>query len=504
MRRKHVLIILGLLICLGVEGRLDAPRVAVDIEDSGGCTTAVIAGSATANGRPLLWKNRDHVEVHQEIAYFDDGLYPYVTVVNAEDSTQAWGGVNSTGFAIEDANNRNVPDTVSGPDDDGFIIKLALQTCRTVDDFQAILDSTSVVGHTRPAIFGVIDSAGGASMFETFPHHYVRYDASDTVSAPLGILVRANFSYAGDSSNLHGLYRHDRAKALLESAATAGSLSVHYLCRTVARDLRTTDLFDPYPLPYEGREANLPWGCISFRGGISNTYTVSGCIVEGVQSGENPALATLWAFPMAVEFGVALPFWVTAGRTPQEVNGNPTAPLCDEGLRLKALAQLGLEEYKALNTYILVDGCGGGLHMTTFPLEDSVFCRADSALAVWRAAGEPDSAGMAELTAQLADMAYATLSDWPQPGDVSAQPLPIDDLTAHFSDDQGSVLRWSDIVMDIIGLPMTPSGYEIWKYEDYPLAADAGDSLGFTADTFFVIPGQAEDLRAFFEVRTVR
>jgi hypothetical protein len=408
------------------------------------------------------------------------------------------------GFAIEDANSRNVPDTVPGPDDDGFIMKLALQTCQTVDDFQAILDSTSIIGHTRPAIFGVIDAAGGASMFETFAHDYVRYDASDTVSAPLGILVRANFSYAGDSINQHGLYRHNRAKALLESAANTDSLIVRYLCRTVARDLRTTDTFDPYPLPFEGHEGNLLWGCISFTGGISNMYTVSACIVEGVTPEENPALATLWAFPMAIEFGVALPFWVAAGTTPPEVNGHPTALLCNEGLRLKALAQRGVDAYGAINTYFLVDEQGGGLHMTTFPLEDSIFSRADSALAVWRATDEPDSARMAELTAQLAQAAYAALSVWPRPGDVVVQPCRVENLTAYFSDAQGVVLRWPAVVKDIIGLPMTPSGYAVWQYDDYPVTPNTGDSLGFTSDTFFVIQGYMNDSTALFGVQTQR
>lgn len=174
--------------------------------DWGGCTTAVISESATASGRPLLWKNRDVLQPHQEIVYFNDGQFDYITIANASDSTQAWGGVNSAGFAIEDANNRNTSDTVQGPDDDGRICKLALQTCQTVDDFQAILDSTSVVGHTRPAIFGVIDAEGGAAMFETFPYSYVRYDADDPEDAPDGVLVRSNYSYAGDSTGWHGAY----------------------------------------------------------------------------------------------------------------------------------------------------------------------------------------------------------------------------------------------------------------------------------------------------------
>jgi hypothetical protein len=503
-RWNLALAILSALICLRIGERPDVVREVIDPQDSSECTTAVIAGSATANGRPLLWKNRDRNLANQEIVWFNDGLYPYVTIVNAGDSTQAWGGVNSMGFAVEDANSSNVPDTIPGQDDDGLIMKLALQTCQTVDDFQAILDSTSIIGNTRPAIYGVIDATGGASMFETFPHSYVRYDASDTACAPLGILVRANFSYAGDTSSQQGLYRHDRAKALLESAASGDFLTSHFICRTVARDLRNSDSLDPYPLPYEGQQGNLPWGFISFTEGVSRSYTVSACIVEGVLPEENPALATMWAFPMAVEFGVALPFWAVAGNTPPEVNGSVTAPLCNEGIRLKTLAQKGAELAGAINTYFLVDGQGGGLLLKTFPLEDCAFHQADSALALWRAMDEPDSAGMAELTAQLAQMTFAALNGWPRPGDVFLQPHSVVNLTAGFTEAQGLVLRWPAVRKDIIGMPITPSGYEIWRYDDYPPTVVTGDSLGFTADTVFVVERVPEELKGFFDVRTVR
>ena len=180
-------------------------------DDRGECTTAVIRGSATANGRPLLWKNRDVSYPDQEIIHFRASPYSFVSIITAGDTTQAWGGVNETGFAVEDATNLNTSDQVAGPDDDGIIIKLALTRCRTVADFQAILDSTQVPGHTQPAIFGVIDAQGDAAIFETFAHSYVRYNASDSAAAPLGVLVRSNFSYAGSATGRVGVYRHDRA-----------------------------------------------------------------------------------------------------------------------------------------------------------------------------------------------------------------------------------------------------------------------------------------------------
>lgn len=464
----------------------------------GECTTAVIAGWATASGRPLLWKNRDVSFPNQEIVYFEDGLYPYVTITTAGDSTQAWGGVNAAGFAIEDANNWNTPDTVQGAEDDGTIIKLALRTCATVEQFQSILDSTQVGGHTVPAIFGVIDAAGGAAMFETFAHSYIRYDANDPDDAPLGILVRSNFSYAGSAGGRIGVYRHNRAKELIEAAARSSLLTAKYICRTVARDLRISDDFDPYPLPFEGQQGNLPRGWINTYGATCRRLSVSACVIEGVTPGENPLLATMWAFPMAVQYGVALPFWVAGGETPPEVNGDSTAPLCDIGLRIKAIAQHYDGFRDTLDTYILNNGVGGGIHATTFPLEDTIFARAEARLALWRDTTQFSRWDMAHLTAELARMAYDSLVNWPGPGDLIAPPRAPRDLTARFTTSGDVRLRWSAVTEDTLGAEITPTGYTIWRAMD---ADGSFDSVGFTAETEFVMPCEAE--RGFFRVRAV-
>ncbi|MDD5088877.1 MAG: carcinine hydrolase/isopenicillin-N N-acyltransferase family protein [bacterium] len=466
--------------------------------DEGECTTAVIAGFATASGRPLLWKNRDVSLPDQEIVYFEDGRYPYVTITTAGDSTQAWGGVNAAGFAVEDANNWNTADTVQGPEDDGTIIKLALRTCATVEDFQAILDSTSVAGHTQPAIFGVIDAAGGAAMFETFAHSYLRYDANDPEDAPRGILVRSNFSYAGSTSGRIGVYRHDRSKELIEAAARSSQLTAKYICRTVARDLRISETFDPYPLPYEGQQGNLPRGWINTYGATCRRLSVSGCVVEGVTPGENPLLATLWAFPMAVQYGVALPFWVAGGETPAEVNGDSTAPLCDIGLRIKARAQHYDGFCDTLDTYILNNGVGGGIHATTFPLEDTIFARAEARIATWRDTTRFSKWDMARLTAELARLAYDSLSGWPGPGDLIAPPRAPQNLTAWFTVSHDVQLRWSAVTQDTLGAEIAPRGYTIWR------AISAGgpfESVGFTAETEFTMPCETE--REFFRVTAV-
>ena len=39
------------------------------------CTTCIIAGKATKDGRPLLLKNRDSDELQNKLMYFNDGIY---------------------------------------------------------------------------------------------------------------------------------------------------------------------------------------------------------------------------------------------------------------------------------------------------------------------------------------------------------------------------------------------------------------------------------------------
>ncbi|MBU1920629.1 hypothetical protein KKG66_07270, partial [bacterium] len=463
------------------------------------CTTAVISGSATASGRPLLWKNRDRSIEDQEVVYFNDGLYPYVTITNAGDSIEAWGGANSTGFAIEDANNWNTTDP-AGPDDDGTIIKLALQTCVTVDDFQDILDSTSIAGHTEPAIFGVIDAFGGAAMFETFVDSYVRYDADDPEDAPLGVLVRSNWSYAGSTQGRLGVFRHNRSKDFIEAAVEGDSLDLMYMLQTVMRDLHPETGFNPYPLPTQTQFGSLPLGWTSTYGAICRRLSVSGLVVEGILPGEDPLLTTCWIIPMAEQYGVALPFWVAAGLTPEKVNGDSTAPLSDEGLRIKAFAQHADWFHDSLDTYILYDGLGGGLHTTTFPLEEYVVARTNDSLDLWRSQGIVPAASMSSLSSELADSVYAVLSQWPRPGDSMLPPKPIGDLTIAIEEGVGLILNWSAVTENTHDLPLQGVEYSIWRYSEYP-AAGSEIFLDRITETVFTIPENEISDSAFFEVR---
>ena len=84
--------------------------IAIVVGDLSACTTAVISGKHTKDGRPLLWKHRDTWAVNNKIMQFDDGKYVYTGLVNSKDSQgkSVWIGYNETGFGIMNSASYNL------------------------------------------------------------------------------------------------------------------------------------------------------------------------------------------------------------------------------------------------------------------------------------------------------------------------------------------------------------------------------------------------------------
>ncbi len=376
------------------------------------CTTAIISGEVTADGRPLLWKNRDVSNPEQEFAYFDDGEFEYVTNTYTGQVDDAWGGVNSVGFAIENSTALNLPDSVEGPDDDGRIMKLALQTCRTVDDFIGILDATNEVGRTTPSNYGVIDAEGGAAVFEAGFNSYLRFDATDSDVAPDGFLVRTNFAYSGVDTGRIGKWRHDRAYQLILDAIEDESLTPQYLFQTVMRDI-SLETLNPYPLPFDSvyQAGGLPWGIIPDHSAINRDITRSAIIVQGILNDENPLLSTTYAVCGEPIVTVPVPLWVHAAGTPVELNGDSTALLCDLAKQFVQFVYSSIHANDALNTFQLLDGAGNGVLKLTNPVADTIFSRTQAALDNWRE-DLPEGETVADFQNEQAGYVYETLNDW--------------------------------------------------------------------------------------------
>ena len=312
------------------------------------CTTAVISGRATADGRPLLWKNRDTSStLHNEVVLLESEGYRALAVVNAGERQAVWMGVNSAGFCIENSLSRDLADSTAedapsgagaegesaaaeeaataqaaprGPGNGSFM-RLALQRCATVDDFRRLLEETNVTGRATTANFGVIDAHGGAAMFETSPTAFTMYDANDPATAPQGYIVRSNFAMTAqelpptpESKQVGDIYageRYLRACSLID-AVRAGSpnqaVDVRYVLRSLTRDLADAS-GNPFPGTVNGAVGGLP-PIIDTQHTISRTTTVSAAVFHGVRAGEAPELTTMWTMLGDPKFSIAVPCWV--------------------------------------------------------------------------------------------------------------------------------------------------------------------------------------------------
>ena len=96
---------------------LSVMLVCVAVVDAAACTSAIISGSLTADGRPILWKHRDTSDLNNKVERIDAaGKIPYVALFNSSDKEckEAWMGMNDAGFAIMNTASYNLKnDTVS-------------------------------------------------------------------------------------------------------------------------------------------------------------------------------------------------------------------------------------------------------------------------------------------------------------------------------------------------------------------------------------------------------
>jgi hypothetical protein len=308
------------------------------------CTSAVIAGKATHDGRPILWKQRDTGTLENKLVFHaaqSAGPYAFLGVHNLDDTINAemYMGSNAAGFAIMNTQSYNLeyPRYRGKMDEEGIVMKKALATCATLADFEALLRETSGKRGVE-ANFGVIDASGGAAYYETDPYAFTKYDANDPSVAPHGYLLRTNFSVSGTSDKGLGNIRYQTECDLFAQAFSGEGLTVNFILKDATACLRQSltrvDLARG-PLPESAEEPSF----VSFADFIPRHSTAASLIIEGVAPGEDPSLTTLWlvlGFPLTTP---VLPLWVKyADVVPGQLfarNGHPSA-INDASLKLKS------------------------------------------------------------------------------------------------------------------------------------------------------------------------
>ena len=130
------------------------------------CTTGLVDKKFATNKRAILWKNRDSSHRMNEVVLFDYGDVKFIGLINNNDTTQVWSGVNNYGFAIMNSESRdlvNLNGDSTRYDDEGVLMKAALRQCKTIDDFEKFLEAGNKTGRKVTSNFGVIDADGRAA-----------------------------------------------------------------------------------------------------------------------------------------------------------------------------------------------------------------------------------------------------------------------------------------------------------------------------------------------------
>lgn len=292
------------------------------------CTSAIISGKKTLSGRPLLWKHRDTgcLDNRVELIKGHDDCYEFVAIFDATDpcDTAAWTGFNEEGFAIMNTasynlNNDDVPE--SQMDREGVVMKLALEHCVTVDDFERLLQSLPKPLGVE-ANFGVIDAMGNGAYFETGNYTYKKYDLAD---APDGVLIRTNYSYSGRTDEGMGYVRHENEKYLLAPHIEAGDFTPAVFTEEISRTFYHSLLKKDFT--HSGDEWLVDQDFIPRR------ISTASIVIEGVLADEPWCLTTMWIAlgypPCAETFAARLG---VAGGVPENLKGsgdNNHSPQCD-------------------------------------------------------------------------------------------------------------------------------------------------------------------------------
>ncbi|MFC1545156.1 hypothetical protein ACFL44_00520 [Gemmatimonadota bacterium] len=384
-----------------VAGSAGADRQAAQEE----CTIGAAVGSATADGRPMIWKTRDWSEINNEIFWNQGEKYHFLSVGNAG-SPNTLMGLNECGFAILNSVSSDLP-RGSGPLNNATMQSLALGTCATIEEFEALLKQTDATGRSTQANFAVMDSTGRAAIFETAGNEYWKYEAGDPRVAPEGYVLRTNFAMNGGGRG--GIERYNRTTALIPDLHADGGISYFDILRTQMRDF-SDQASIPVELPISGSVSGGPDGYWPTSVSICRSSSVSAAVFHGVRAGEPAISSTMWTLLGQPATTITVPYWAI-GDVPPEANGPRTAPLCDEANRIRAIL-FGQERFsRYINTHMLEDGQGGGLWRVTFAAEDSIFTATDLLLDGFRR-GTISRSEMLEKEHALADYAWRILKGW--------------------------------------------------------------------------------------------
>lgn len=368
------------------------------IDTTMACTSAVISGKITPDGRPLLWKHRDTDFERNNVKHFKGGLYSFIGIVNSadDDPREVWIGTNEKGFSIMNTQSYNLVEAKPGEERgeaNGRIMFRALEVCATVEDFKTFLDTIPKPSFIE-ANFGVIDAGGEGGMFEVDHYKYAYYDVNNPKDAPNGYIARTNYSFSGKVNEGGGYVRFMQEDKILMPASATKEITPAWifseLSRSFANPLLGVDL--------KSGEFNRPKGTGWFvdQDFIARRSTASSVVIQGVKSGEHPSLTTMWTVLGYPPVSVAIPVWAKGSddQLPVLLKRNKktkSAKLCEKTIALRdnvfAYNQ-GMGSNRYFNWELLYNAAQKGYMQVLAPVEEEIFRRTNEELERWRKKGK--------------------------------------------------------------------------------------------------------------------
>ena len=384
------------------------------LEPAWACSSAVISGKVTPDGRPLLWKNRETGHLRNHMVYVKGEKYDFVADVNSDNFPklkEAWVGSNVAGFALMNTQSYNlvrgdIADDDRGPKN-GDVIYRALEVCATVADFCHFLDTIQKPSGIE-ANFGVIDAQGGAAMFEVDEHSYKMFDANDPNVAPHGYVARTNFSNGGELNLGYGYVRYLEVDRVLSKACAMGGITPQLIFTDIARSFRNNIL----DIDLRSGDFNYPKtsGWFTDQDFIPRNNTSCSIVVQGVKKGENPELTVLWTILGYPPTGVAVPLWVK-DNLPAMMSYNEelkAAPLSAVSLKLADEKVFHFKQGGGTKHYLhwenLYNLKGTGIMQQLMPLEEKIYQEALPMQQQWYQKGKVDKKELDALYGRMENM----------------------------------------------------------------------------------------------------
>ncbi|MFA7116194.1 MAG: hypothetical protein WC140_03010 [Bacteroidales bacterium] len=304
------------------------------------CTSVLISGKLTKDGRPLLLKNRDTDQLNNRIEYFKGEYYNFIGLVNSNiKDKQVWSGNNSAGFCIINTASYNLNyDDVdkSLMDREGYFMYKVLSNCKNLYEFEEFLNEMSTPYYLE-SNFGVMDAEGNAAFYEVSNNKWCKYDVNDKRIAPEGYLVYTNFSFSGKENDGLGYIRYDAAtKVMKESVDHKVKYDPEWIFDNISRNFYNS-ILDINLRKDINKLSNT--GFYYDKDFIPRHSTASSVIFQGVNKGENPNLTVMWTILGYPPLGIAVPV-MCASETNQpffmcSTSDNENSKLCEVVLSLK-------------------------------------------------------------------------------------------------------------------------------------------------------------------------